>query len=82
MALIVVCRDPNCRDGIEQKPLDPKPMIRTGETASLWTFRCGTCGSLRGVTKDQIGGTWGQGKSDAQRGKGLQKYTAGMQFNR
>lgn len=82
MALMVVCRSPECRDGVEQRPLDPKPLVKTGETYSAWTFRCATCGSLRVVTKDQIGGTIGAGKTDEQRGKGLTRYTHGMQFHR
>lgn len=77
--LIVVCHNAEvCRDSVEQNPTDPKPMRVTGETFSAWTFRCDTCGSLRAVTKDQIGGTWGQGKTDQQRGKGLRRYTAGV----
>jgi len=80
--LVVVCHNPQCRDSVESKPTDPRPMTKTGETFSCWTFKCGTCGSLRAVSKDQIGGTWGAGKTDDQRGKGLKKYSGGMQFNR
>jgi hypothetical protein len=78
--LLVVCHNPTCRDSLEQKPTDPRPMVRTGETFSAWTFKCETCGALRAVTKDQIGGTWGQGKTDEQRGKGLKRYTPGRTF--
>ena len=76
--LIVVCHAPECRDSAENKPTDPRPMKKTGETFSCWTFRCETCGSRRAVTKDQVGGTWGQGKNDEGRGKGLRRYTQGM----
>lgn len=82
MALIVVCHNEDCQDSLHKRPTDPRPMVKTGETYSAWTFRCATCGSLRVATKDQIGGTFGAGKTDEQRGKGLARYTPGMQFHR
>ena len=79
--LLVVCHDPNCRDSVEANPTNPRPMVRTGETFSCWTFKCQTCGAQRAVTKDVIGGTVGQGRTDEQRGKGLKRYTAGGSFS-
>lgn len=80
-ALLVVCHAENCRDSAENKPTDPRPMTKTGETFSAWTFRCDTCGSLRAVTKDIAGGTFGQGRRDdgtgPSGGKGPLKYRAG-----
>jgi len=78
--MIVVCRNEDCRDSINRKPEDPRPMVRTGETSSAWAFACSTCGARRLVTKDQIGGTFGAGKTDEGRGKGLTRYTAGVKF--
>ena len=79
--LLVVCHAPHCRDSVEAKPTDPRPMQITGETASAWTFKCQTCGSLRVVTKNIAGGTFGQGRRDdgtgPTTGKGPLKYRPG-----
>jgi hypothetical protein len=79
--LLVVCHNPDCRDSVENKPADPRPMRCISETFSAWTFACETCGARRAVTKDQIGGTVGAGRRDdgtgPSTGKGPDKYRAG-----
>ena len=79
--LIVVCHSESCRDSKENNPRNPRPMVGTGETMSAWTFTCQTCRSLRVVTKDIAGGTFGQGRRDdgtgTTTGKGPLKYRPG-----
>lgn len=75
--IVVVCRNPECRNSLGNNPTDPSVMKRTGETFSAWLFACQTCGARRVVTKDQVGGTFGAGKTDTGRGKGLARYTPG-----
>lgn len=78
---IVVCHNEECRDSIVQKPTDPRPMVFVDETQSAWSFKCQTCGARRIVTKDQIGGTFGQGRRDdgtgTSTGKGPSKWRTG-----
>jgi hypothetical protein len=78
---IVVCHNEECRDSIVQKPLDPRPMQFVDELQSAWSFRCLTCGARRIVTKDQVGGTFGQGRRDdgtgPTTGKGALRYRPG-----
>jgi hypothetical protein len=80
-ALIIVCHNPDCRDSKENNPLNPRPMVCTGETASAWTFKCQTCGAQRAVTKDVAGGMFGAGRRDdgtgPSTGKGPLRYRPG-----
>lgn len=72
------CRNPECRDSIERRPGDPRPMRCTGESRSAWIFLCETCGGRAAKTKDLAGGTFGVGRRDdgtgPQTGKGPDKY--------
>ena len=78
----VVCRNEECRDSFPRRADAPQLQL-VKETASCWTFQCDTCAregriSLRAVTKDVVGGTVGQGKTDDGRGKGLRRFTQGI----
>lgn len=75
---VVVCHNPTCPTSIENRPTDPVPMVCVGELASGWSFKCPTCHSPRGMSKDFIGGTMGAGRRDdgwgTTTGKGSSKY--------
>lgn len=76
--VLVVCRNPECRDGVEKNPANPRPMRRMDEMMSAWIFTCDTCSAKRIVTKDQVGGTFGVGRRDdgsgTSTGKGPNRY--------
>jgi len=85
MATRVVCRNDDCPDSAGRSSYPPALKLLK-ETASAWVFECPRCAqegriSIRAVTKDQIGGTFGAGRRDdgmgPDGGKGPLKYRPG-----
>ena len=80
----IPCRNEECRDSIQQKPYDWRPMKMIKETHDAWSFKCETCGFLNGFSKNYVGGTLGQGVRNngtgPSTGKGPNRYRTGVNF--
>ena len=79
MRTIVVCRNDQCPNSYDRAGAKAKAMRCTQEFFSAWIFFCDTCGALRTVTKDQIGGTFGSGQRNDAGGPAYQpgRYVRG-----